>query len=493
MAGRVIAGRYEVLHEIGRGGMGTVYAGREVAGGRPCAIKIIRDEASLGTDAMLRFQREAQAPRRIGHPGLVEVYDAFVDPDGRMVLVMELLDGVSLRALLRHGVPLDGAVAVLCGALEPLAAAHAAGFVHRDMKPDNVFVAEEPGGGRRVKILDFGIARDLGSGALTQTGVIVGSVRYISPEQAHSARLVEPAGDVFSVGVMLYEAAAGRLPFGGESALETLTKLAGGAYDPLDRVVAGLPRAFVDLVHECLAFEPSARPPDAGALRERLLAFAAPTLPVIGATEPAEGWASEIRSVAAPSPIPMQSARAGRRAKGTALVHMIKAVRVATRSGLTLPVSDEDREWLEQRVLVSSWYPFDRFEWLIHLVHQHLMGGTDGGAIRMGELAAEHMLTGVHAGFVHEGEVERSLHSLINAWTRYFDFGEVTVETPRPGEATVTLSGYANMSRVHELMLIGWTLSMVRLAKGEVTFHEVLRAPSRGDDTLVVRLEYREP
>ena len=125
MAARVIGGRYELLHEIGRGGMGTVYAGRDARSGRACAIKVIREEAALSSDARDRFEREARAPGRIGHPGLVEVYDAFAEEDGRMVLVMELLEGVSLREVLGsdagwvrdvpgvHTVDVDGATAVL--------------------------------------------------------------------------------------------------------------------------------------------------------------------------------------------------------------------------------------------------------------------------------------------------------------------------------------------------------------------------------------------
>ncbi|MCB9592453.1 MAG: serine/threonine protein kinase [Sandaracinaceae bacterium] len=498
MAARVIGGRYELLHEIGRGGMGTVYAGRDARSGRACAIKVIREEAALSSDARDRFEREARAPGRIGHPGLVEVYDAFAEEDGRMVLVMELLEGVSLREVLGSDAGFDAKLAVLYGALDPLAAAHAAGFVHRDMKPDNVFVADLPGGERRVKILDFGIARDLGSGALTETGVIVGSVRYISPEQAHSARKVEPPADVFSIGVMLYEAATGALPFGSESALKTLTNLAAGNYVPLDERVSGLPRALVDLVHECLAFDPSARPAHAGVLRDRLAPLAPPTLDALGdraTRDDAEpGWASEVRPVVQtpPVPTPMEGARSGRRAKGTSFVQMIKTVKVALRGGLQLPITDADRAWLDQRVIVSDWYPFERFEWLIALVHAHLMGGTDGAGVKMGRMAAEHLLQGVHSGFVKPGNVQRSLQSLPNAWTRYFDFATVTVTSTGAEQVTVRVTDYEHMSRVHELMLLGWALELVSLAGGEVTEHEVVESPTRGDADLVVWLSFSE-
>jgi len=499
MAARVLGERYELLHEIGKGGMGTVFAAHDRIEDRPCAIKVLREDASFDPDIAARFEREARAPARIGHPGLCEVFDAFVDEHGRMVLVMERLHGSSLKEIMARGALLQEKLAVILGALDPLAAAHAAGFVHRDMKPDNVFLTEGRDGERCVKILDFGIARDTASGALTRTGVIVGSAHYISPEQAHSARTVEPSADVFSMGVMLYEAATGELPFGDESALKTLTNLAAGRYTPLDERVGGLPKSLVDLVHECLALQPTARPGDAAELRDRLAPIVSGSLPPVRGfddydDEPTAQWSTEVRSVdsrSEPTPPPDERPTPGRRAKGASIIPMMRAVKVALRQGIELPLSDEDRAWLDQRLLVSGWYPYERFQWLIELVHAHLAGRTDGAAVWMGASAARELLTGVHASFLYEGDVPRTLRSLPNSWSRYFDFGTVEVEVEVDGLARARIEDYTFISPVHERMLIGWVEEAIRLAGGEVVESVLTAAPSLGDDELAIRVAYR--
>lgn len=499
MAAQKIAGRYEILHEIGKGGMGTVFAGHDTVEKRPCAIKVLREEASFHPDAKPRFEREAQAPARIGHPGLVEVYDAFIDDDGRMILVMELLEGESFKQLQQRGASLQQQLAVVMAALEPLAAAHAAGFVHRDMKPANIFLAVDESGGARVKLLDFGVARDLTSGQLTQTGVIVGSTHYISPEQAHSARTVEPTADVFSIGVVLYEAASGKLPFADESPLKTLTNLASGKYPPLDTVAPRAPRDLVALVHECLAFHPVARPRDAAVLRDRLAPLLTGTLPSVRApsgdvSPSAEAEGSKVRSRPGVSGsgadllAPMEQADAPPRARGIMIIAMVKALKKAMADGLHIELSDQERGWLDQYVLLSGWYAWKHFDWLIHRVHEHLMGGTDAGARNMGRWTAEQNLTGIHASFVYPGDVRRTLRSLPNMWSRYFDFGEVEIEQGQDGEVTIRVIGYDFVPPVHEQMLVGWTLGAVTMAGGEVKAYETTEAPSKGDRELVVRM-----
>jgi serine/threonine protein kinase len=497
MAVQKIAERYELLREIGKGGMGTVYEGRDTRMNRPCAIKILREEASFHPDARPRFEREAQAPARIGHPGLVEVYDAFVDGDGRMILVMELLEGESFKAIQQRGATLQQKLAVLLAALEPLAAAHDAGFVHRDMKPANVFLAVDADGAAQVKLVDFGVARDLRSGQLTQTGVIVGSTHYISPEQAHSARTVEPTADVFSMGVMLYEAASGKLPFADESPLKTLTNLASGKYPPLDSIAPRTPRSLVELVHECLAFQPVARPKNAAALRDRLAPLVTGDLPTVHVTPSrfppeADSQGSRVRTqrddAGASMRSPMEQADDGPRARGILLIQMTKALREAMAGGLDLELSADEEALLDQYVLLSGWYPWERFEWLMHRVHEHLMGGTDAGARRMGRWTAEQNLSGIHASFVYPGDVRRTLRSLPHMWSRYFDFGEVSTEPGPDGEVTVRVTDYPFAPAVHEQMLLGWTTGAVEMAGGSVRDIELTSAPSRGDRELVLRL-----
>ena len=445
MAARV-GERYELLEEIGRGGMGTVFAGRDLVEGRPCAIKVLREDTALDPQGRERFEREARTPQRIGHPGLVQVYDAFVDEKGRMVLVMELLRGESLREILGGSAPMERKLAVILGALEPLAAVHGAGYVHRDLKPDNIFVATDGDGVRRVMILDFGIVRDTRATVLTQTGVIVGSVDYISPEQAHSAREVLPSSDVFSVGVVLYEICAGERPFQGDSPIRTLGNLAAGRFQPLDDRVDA-PRALIELVHECLSFDPAARPANAAVVRDRLAPLVDAPLPSSAGDRltPGEPSDSVVRPVTAMPRVrtPMESAQEGRRARGATFLEAVKALKHAMRSGLQLALSGDEREWLDERVLVSSWYPFEYFEWVTRLLHERVLGGSDRGAIKMGRLAADALLTGIHSRFVYPGDVPRTFRSAPNAWSRYFDFGEVVIEMLGPKEVQVCVEGYA--------------------------------------------------
>jgi serine/threonine-protein kinase len=267
---RVVGGRYELLKKLGAGGMGAVYLARHTATLGRCALKLIHDHAEDG-HSHARFLREARAPAEIGHPGIVQVLDAGVDADGTMFVAMELLSGQSYRGVLqRTDATLGEKIALLLEALEPLAVAHRKGFVHRDLKPENLFVVSNPLGGPRVKLLDFGIARDGGAAELTETGVLVGSVKYVAPEQARSARDASPASDVWSVGVMLYEAAFGDVPFAGSSSFDVLVKIHGGKFTPLRERVPDVPVAYEALVHRCLSQEPNERPRDAAALADAL-------------------------------------------------------------------------------------------------------------------------------------------------------------------------------------------------------------------------------
>lgn len=262
--GTIVAGRYRVEAHLASGGMGAVYRARHTLADRPVALKILRP-TSMGLDVadVRRFRREATASAHIGHPGIVEVLDAGVE-EGFLFLVMELLEGESLRARRRHATRAEllGWIRVL---LDPLAAAHAKGFVHRDLKPENVFLARTTEG-ERLKLLDFGIARSIGGPSDTRTGTGLGTPGYMAPEQALEARGASPAADVWSVGVMLYETITGRRPFEGETPHATILRAVSEPHAPLADVAPEL-AALVDL---CLAKRPVDRPRDAADLRERI-------------------------------------------------------------------------------------------------------------------------------------------------------------------------------------------------------------------------------
>jgi serine/threonine-protein kinase len=217
-------GEYRIEAKLGRGGFGTVYTARHRVLGRPAAIKVLHQELLRSADAVERFADEARIVNRIRHPSIVDVYEFGQLPDGRPYLVMEPLSGQDLATRLDAGpVPPDAALAILGELASALAAGHATGVVHRDVKPENVFLLA--GEGHRVKLLDFGIAKATGPAdadqARTRTGVMIGSPRYAAPEQA-GGKPVTPASDVYSLGVLAFRLFCGRVPFEGQTVVDTL-------------------------------------------------------------------------------------------------------------------------------------------------------------------------------------------------------------------------------------------------------------------------------
>ncbi len=217
-------GNYRLISLLGKGGMGEVWLARHPMLGREVAVKVLSPALSGDAEALERFRREALTANQIGHYSVVEVTDFGTLPDGRSYCVMELLKGQSLEAYLagKGGLNLNDAVAILVPVIEGLAAAHNAGIVHRDIKPDNVFLATGKQGERVTRILDFGIAKLLDPGddaeRMTKTGQLLGTPLYMSPEQVSGdINRIGPWSDVYSLGVLLYRMLAGRPPFMGES------------------------------------------------------------------------------------------------------------------------------------------------------------------------------------------------------------------------------------------------------------------------------------
>ncbi|MCB9598145.1 MAG: protein kinase [Sandaracinaceae bacterium] len=263
-----VVGGWALLERIGQGGMGEVW--RAERDGELAAVKVLFSRPDRHEAASKRFEREVGAAARIGHPGIATVLSYGTDGErGSMYLVMELLEGGSLRSFMSQREAALDTVETIRALLEPLAAAHALDppIVHRDLKPENVFVTDDGA----VKLLDFGIARQSGAGTdVTDTGAGLGTAAYMSPEQATDAREVGPAADVWSVGVMLYEAIGGRLPFDAPSRNEIITKILTRAPVPLRDVVPAVPTELARLVDRCLAKEAERRPADARALADAL-------------------------------------------------------------------------------------------------------------------------------------------------------------------------------------------------------------------------------
>ena len=265
-------GPWELLELVGRGGMGAVFRAKHRVTQREAAVKLL-DPSHFEADphATERFVREVSAPARIKHPGIVEVLDAGRNPEvGTHYVVMELLVGDDLRRLIdRGGLDVERALAIVLSLLDPLAAAHRAGLVHRDLKPENTFLVTTPDGRSVVKLLDFGIARDLGGPGATATQTSMGTPYYMAPEQMRSARHATPSADVWSVGVMLFEMLAGARPFQGDSYPAIVLAV---ATEPPPAMPERVPAPVREVVRRCLEKDPTKRPAEAAALRSELLA-----------------------------------------------------------------------------------------------------------------------------------------------------------------------------------------------------------------------------
>jgi len=241
LVGAVLSRKYRLTRKIGEGGMGEVYAAESLSDGSRCAVKILHRALVTDVAVLGRFLEEGRLSQRLAHPNIVRVLDADQAEDGTPYIVMELLDGVPLSAYTggSRRVDVHHAVAVLHGILAGLGAAHALGVVHRDLKPDNVFLARDRAGRYEVKILDFGIAKVMdaagGMGARTRTGMILGTPAYMSPEQIENSKDVDARSDLFGAGVLFYEMLTGRSAFPAVSEFERLSKVLHDDPEPLDR------------------------------------------------------------------------------------------------------------------------------------------------------------------------------------------------------------------------------------------------------------------
>ena len=271
-SGEVVAGRYEIVSLLGRGGMGAVYRALDRTTGDHRALKVLH-AGSDDAEAAMRFQREIEILARVEHPGIVRVFDWGIIGT-RMFFAAELIDGEDVRTILRRvgRIAPDETVRIGSHVADALAAAHDLGVVHRDVKPHNVMVRRDRG----VTLLDFGVARglDLDSRIITSAGVTVGTPHYMAPEQ-FSGRRVDARSDVYSLGVVLYEMLTGDVPFRADSPRELADLHRHAAPAPLTRRVPAIPDALERVVLKCLAKEPGERYQLASELGEALEASSA--------------------------------------------------------------------------------------------------------------------------------------------------------------------------------------------------------------------------
>jgi serine/threonine-protein kinase len=275
-SGPVIPG-YEIVRELGRGGMGVVYLARSQAGGDRVALKVIIPESAVNDRAVGLFFREARVLSKLNHPRIVRFRETGLHL-GQLYLAMEYVATVDLKALLAGkaaAARVRLCTAILCPALEGLHHAHGLGFVHRDVKPGNLLVsgrAEDP----QVKVADFGLAKSYegaGLSGMTHEGQGLGTVVYMAPEQVISARDARPAVDVYSAGATLYHLLSGAYPYDFPAGRDPLLVVLEAPVVPLTRRCGWVPPALGEIVQRALAREPADRFPSAEALRQALLPF----------------------------------------------------------------------------------------------------------------------------------------------------------------------------------------------------------------------------
>src|SRR5882757_7288282 len=253
--GVTFGGRYEILSVLGQGGMGAVYQARDRELDRLIALKVIRPELATDPAILQRFKQELILARNITHKNVVRIYD-LGESDGIRFITMEYVDGDDMRIMLRqHGkFSAPDAIPMIEQVCRALDSAHSEGVIHRDLKPQNI-MRDKQG---RIVVMDFGLARSLGDSGMTQTGAIVGTMEYMSPEQALGSQL-DQRSDIFSVGLIFYELLTGKSPYHADTAIASLMRRTREVAKPASDVENTVPRSLSAIVSRCLEREPANR------------------------------------------------------------------------------------------------------------------------------------------------------------------------------------------------------------------------------------------
>ncbi|MEW6188710.1 MAG: Stk1 family PASTA domain-containing Ser/Thr kinase [Actinomycetota bacterium] len=315
---KVFGGRYEIIEKIGSGGMADVYKAYDEVLHRTVALKILHPQFAQEENFVARFRREAQAAAGLNHPNIVNVHD-WGSEDGTYFIVMEYLEGRNLKQIIadRGSLPFDIAVDIARQVCSALRFAHKHDIIHRDIKPHNIIITTEG----EVKVTDFGIAR-AGTSTMTQTGTILGTAHYISPEQAHGAPATI-ASDIYSLGVVLFEMLTGKAPFEGESPVAIALKHAHESPPSPRSINPDIPESLEAVVLKALSKHPSDRYQSAQEMREDLVRCAQ-GLPVKATVTPSEG-----ETIVLPRPVPPPVEKEVRRRRWIAWAVWILAILLA--------------------------------------------------------------------------------------------------------------------------------------------------------------------
>jgi len=317
LLGAVLDGKVRLERVLGTGGTGRVYAGTQLSLGRPVAVKVMRSDVAPEQDPHFaeRFFREASLAGRLSHPNVVTVHDYGRSEDGACYIVMELLGGRNLKDMMKDGpMPVSRALPMFEQVVAGLRAAHRAGLVHRDMKPGNIQVVEDDGGHEIPKILDFGLVKAEGEVTeITQEGSFLGTPHYAAPEQVKGLD-ADGRADLYAVGVMLYRALTGRLPFHSANPMAIAIAHTREAYPPMAERApeVEVPAAVEAVVRRCMEKSPEDRFPDANALYAELVALRRallPDAPTLEQTPPGPVPPPEPAAALAPSPAAPPHAR----------------------------------------------------------------------------------------------------------------------------------------------------------------------------------------
>jgi serine/threonine protein kinase len=265
-AGSTFAGRYQIIEELGHGGMGKVYKVQDTDINEKVALKLLRPEITLDKEAVERFSNELKLARKISHRNVCRMFD-LGRAEGLSFITMEYVPGEDLKSFIHRSkqLTIGTALSIVKQVCEGLGEAHRLGVVHRDLKPGNIMIDKDGD----AKIMDFGIARSLSGRGITGTGVMIGTPEYMSPEQVEG-KDVNQRSDIYSLGIILYEMVAGRVPFEGDTALSIAMKQKGEAPKNPQSLNPNLPDDLAGVILKCLEKDPPKRYPSAADLRAEL-------------------------------------------------------------------------------------------------------------------------------------------------------------------------------------------------------------------------------
>jgi serine/threonine-protein kinase len=314
--GSILDEKYEIVRLVGEGGMGSVYEAKHLLIGRRLAIKFLHPQYATSTEVITRFHREAQAAAKIGHENIIEVTDMGTAVDGSPYIVMEFLEGCDVKTLIENEeqIPVKRAAHIMVQSLSALHAAHQVGIIHRDIKPENIYLIEKGLNPDYVKLLDFGISKfraletDDAKG-LTQTGTVLGTPHYMSPEQARGEQDLNLRSDIYAMGVILYQMLTGKLPFDAANYNALLIKILTEEPVPPEQLNPDLPPELADAINTAMSRDPNTRFSDCLTFRARLLPFVPGASDVTSSLSTASRTA--IREAMYSMPTPMEMTQSG--------------------------------------------------------------------------------------------------------------------------------------------------------------------------------------